>query len=62
MCFIGPYLDGGSPYWPSSLGGVVLSLLRDTGVAFDRIEMIVVPLVLAGSARVPAPVSVGTLG
>jgi hypothetical protein len=51
MCFIGPYLDGESPYWPSSLGGVVLSLLHDTGVAFDRIEMIDVPLVLVGSAR-----------
>ena len=51
MCLIGPYLDGGSLYWSSPLGGVVLSLLHDVEMASDRIEVTAVPSVLAGSVR-----------
>ena len=49
MCRVGPYLDGGSPYWPSPLGGVVLFLLRGAGMASDRTEVTVIPSVLARS-------------
>jgi hypothetical protein len=51
MCLVGLYLDDGSPYWPSPLGGVVLSLLRDVGMTSDRTKKTVVPSVLAGSVR-----------
>jgi hypothetical protein len=51
ICLVGPYLDGGSPYWPSSLGGVVLSTLRGAGMASNGAEVTVVPSVLAGSVQ-----------
>ena len=46
-----PYLDGGSPYLPSPLGSVVLSLLRSTWMTSDQTEMTTVPLVLTGSVQ-----------
>jgi hypothetical protein len=33
----------------TALGGVVLSELRDTGVAFDQTKVTVVPSILVGS-------------
>jgi hypothetical protein len=32
MCLVRPYLDDGSPYWPSPLDDVFLSLLRGAGM------------------------------
>jgi hypothetical protein len=49
--FVRPYLDDRSPYWPSLLGGVVLSLLHGVGMASYRTEMNVVASVLMGSMR-----------
>jgi hypothetical protein len=57
-----PYLDGGSPYWPSPLGVVVLSLLHGAGMASDWTKMSAVPSVLVGSMRRACPVRAGSLG
>jgi hypothetical protein len=42
-------LDGGSLYWSSSLVGVVLSVLRGVGMAFDGAKGTAIPLGLAES-------------
>ena len=46
-----PYLDGGPPYWPSPLSGVVLSMLCGAWMVSNRTEGNFVPSVLAGSVR-----------
>jgi hypothetical protein len=51
MRLVGPYLDGGSPYWLSPPCGVVLSAQRGAGIASDRTEVTIAPSVLAGLKR-----------
>jgi hypothetical protein len=51
MCLVGPYLDGGSPYYQLLSCGVVLSMLRGTGIASDQTEVTAIPSVLAGSVQ-----------
>ena len=50
-----PYLDGGLPYQLSPPCDVVLSELYGVGMASDRTEVIVVPLVLVGLVRCAYP-------
>jgi hypothetical protein len=58
-CSIGAYLDGGSSYLSSPLGGLVLSVAwrRDGACS----EMVVLS-VLADGAGVPVPIRAGILG
>ena len=51
ICLVGPYLDGGSPYWLPPPDDVVLCLLRGVGMASDRAEVTVVSSFLAGSVQ-----------
>jgi hypothetical protein len=49
MRLVGLYVDGGSPYWQSPQCGVVLSVLRGTGMASDQTKVTSVLSILAGS-------------